>query len=394
MISRVVEGNWRSEFQDALRRYSGELLIVSPFIKASVLAKLLANPPENIRVVTRFNLKDFAKGVSDTDALRQFLEAGAAVRGIRNLHAKLYMFGGSRAIVTSANLTGAGMGRNHEFGLVTEENGVVMACREYFEKLWKQAGSDLTDDALKKWDAEITGWRAHGGRFAAPDGLADCGTDIGLPKMPVHPGASVFDDRDQWFVKFLGQGHDRAALTRKVLAEVDRSGCHRVLGYPASKRPRSVRDGAVMFISRLVEGLEGNDIRVFGRGIGLAHVPGRDDATEEDMQLRPWKSTWPRYIRVHDTEFVDGTLANGVSLGELMHALGPDCFTSTARNAAAGQGNTNPHLAFMQQAAVQLTEAGAAWLTRELDQRFDEHGRVPQTKLRSLDWPVVPVEGG
>ena len=38
--------------------------------------------------------------------------------------------------------------------------------------------------------------------------------------------ASIFDDREQAFVKFLGQGNDRAALSRKVLEEADGSGCH------------------------------------------------------------------------------------------------------------------------------------------------------------------------
>ena len=44
------------------------------------------------------------------------LDAGASIRGIQNLHAKLYLFGTSRAIITSANLTEAALTRNQEFG--------------------------------------------------------------------------------------------------------------------------------------------------------------------------------------------------------------------------------------------------------------------------------------
>ena len=390
MASRVLDGGWTSEFEEALRLDAGELLIVSPFIKAGVMARLLTNPAKAARVITRFNLEDFAQGVSDTAALRRLLKAGAAVRGIRNLHAKLYVFGWSRVIVTSANLTGAGMDRNLEFGVVTEENGVVTACREYFERLWQRADPDLTACSLAEWDAEITGRLIRGGRFAAPEELADHGADIGLPHMP-DQAAAVFDDRAQAFVKFLGQGHNRAALSEPVAGELEGSGCHWALGYPATKRPRGVRDGAVMFISRLVEG---RDIRVFGRGVGLAHVPGRDEATQADIQRKPWKANWPCYIRVHNTEFVDGTLANGVSLGELMDELGHRCFKSTARNASAGQGNTNPRLAIRRQAAVELTEEGAAWLRRRLEHSLEVHGRVRQTTLRGLDWPATPTTGG
>ena len=387
MTSRLVDGGWASEFEEALGLDGGELLIVSPFIKSGALAKLLASPPCSCRVVTRFNLEDFASGVSDTTALQELLGAGAVVRGVRHLHAKLYVFGASRAIITSANLTGAGIGRNHELGIVTGEGGVVAACRQYFERLWAQAGPDLTAGALANWDAEVTGRLTCGGRLAASDRLKDHGVDIGLPWIPEHPEASAFDGRSQALVKFLGQGSDRASLSRAVLEELEGAGCHWALAYPTKRRPRSVRDGAVMFISRLVEG---DDIRVFGRGIGLAHQSVRDDATEEDIELRPWKSRWGAYIRVHDTEFVNGTLANGVSLGELMDTLGARCFASTSGNAVAGGGNTNPRLAIRRHAAVELTEEGAVWLRRELEQRFKEHGKVKEATLRRLDWPVVP----
>lgn len=389
MTSRVVDRDWESEFKEALRLDATRLLIVSPFIKAHALTGLLSDPPESVRVITRFNLEDFAQGVSDVRALRLLLDAGAAVRGIRNLHAKLYVFGSARAMITSANLTEAGMIRNHEFGVVTVENRTVAACRDYFERLWKKADADLSGHTLAEWENTINRRLTRGGRIATSDDLPDHGVDIGLSRLREDRDTSVFDDREQAFVKFLGQGHDRAVLSRTVLEEVDGSGCHWALAYPKNKRPRSVRDGAVMFISRMVEG---GDTRIFGRGIGLAHMPGRDDATPEDIERREWKSVWPRYIRVHDVEFVNGTLANGVSLGRLMHSLGARCYASTARNAATGRGNTNPRFAIRNHAAVQLSREGAAWVMRELKTKFDAHGRIPKRTLRHLDWPVVPGE--
>ena len=44
--------------------------------------------------------------------------------------------------------------------------------------------------------------------------------------------------------------------------EVERSGCHRACPYPTGKRPRSLRDGARIYMGRLVE--EPRDVLIFG----------------------------------------------------------------------------------------------------------------------------------
>ena len=97
---------------------------------------------------------------------------------------------------------------------------------------------------------------------------------------------------------------------------------HWAAGYPTSKRPRNVKDNAVIFMGRLTR--DPNDIRVFGWAIGMQHKRGRDDATLADIELRPWKEQWSRYIRVDRAEFVAGTMMNGVSLNELMDTLEAD----------------------------------------------------------------------
>lgn len=117
---------------------------------------------------------------------------------------------------------------------------------------------------------------------------------------------------------------------------------------------------------------------------------GRDDAIAEDIALRPWKAIWPRYIRVHHAEFVAGAMANGASLNALMEALASDAFAATQGNAQKGKGNLNPRRAYLQQAAVRLTDEGHAWVGERLQAAFDEHGAVSQDVLATLDWPAVP----
>jgi HKD family nuclease len=388
MTTRLVDSGWSLEIAEALRADAGELRIISPFIKVGALQRLLTARPKAVKAITRFNLADFAEGVSDIAALRRLLASGGSVRGVMNLHAKMYLFGSKRAIVTSANLTEAALTRNHEFGLVSEDKEIVAACRRYFEDLWKRSGADLIIPQLDQWDETVTRIRAEGGRPNRPTGLGDFGADAGVMDPPLTVLPIVVADARQAFVKFFGQGSNRAPLSLPTIDEVERAGCHWGLSYPASKRPSGARDGAVMFISRLTS--DPNDIRVFGRAIGLQHVPGRDDATPEDMELRPFKKDWPRYIRVSGAEFVAGTMSNGVSLNELMNALGPDSFVPTQRNAKRGEGNTDPRRAYMQQAAVELSNEGRKWLAERLQSAFALHGKVPQADLDQLDWPQVP----
>lgn len=201
-------------------------------------------------------------------------------------------------------------------------------------------------------------------------------------------------DARQAFVKFLGEGDNRVPLSFTTIEEIQRAGCHWAVAYPASKRPSGVQEDAIIFIARLTR--DPNDIRIFGRSVGMRHQPGRDDATPSDIALRPWKEKWPRYIRVHHAEFVAGRMENGVSLNELMDTLGADSFASTRRNALRGKGNTDPRKAYRQQ-AVELSADGFSWLGERLQAAFDIHGKVALEALDQLDWPTLPDfarEGG
>lgn len=382
MTLRLVDAGWGTELTQALRTDTSALRIVSPFIKLRALERLLVLSPQSIQVITRYNLDDFASGVSDIAALRRVIAAGGRVRGIRGLHAKLYLFGASRAIVTSANLTAAALDSNHEFGAVTGDPSSVAACRAYFDRLWALGGTDLSAAQLDTWSDIVSNYRAGGARPTPGASLGDFGADAGIGPSPPATLPVVVADASQAFVKFLGESNNRVPLSCPTVEEIERAGCQRVLAYPASKRPRRVKYDALMYIARLTE--QPNDIRIFGRAVGMAHVDGRDDASAADIALRPWRADWSRYIRVHQAEFVAGTMANGVSLNALMDALGADAFAATQRNAAKNEGNTNPRRAYLQAADVQLSAQGQTWLRDWLQTTFDAHGTVPTDVLAAI----------
>ena len=199
----MTEHGLRS-FTEALKDDASELRIICPFIKEKSLQRLLDHHPKNVQVITRFNLSDCADGVSDVAALRKLLEADAKVRGVRNLHAKLYLFGKKRAILTSCNLTEAALNRNHEFGMVTSDGTIIEKCLEYFENLWNVAGNDLTCDGVNAWDSTVTEYWLGGGRPHARVGLGDYGVNTGIIETPPAQGPIDVSASSQAFVKFLG----------------------------------------------------------------------------------------------------------------------------------------------------------------------------------------------
>ncbi|MCK2057084.1 phospholipase D family protein [Methylobacterium sp. 37f] len=381
---RLVSENWFGELKSLRERHTSKMHIVCPFIKDTPIYELLKISRRNIRVITRFNLVDFAQGVSDISALRRLLVAGAQIQGIKNLHSKMYIFGSESAAVTSANLTLSGLNKNHEVGVIAENESLVQDCNGYFDRIWRKNGQGLQLHQLDKWEEIISKFQLCGGSFSDIDKLEDFGEDQGIPESNAVANRTNSTATIS-FVKFLGANNYRSPLTSNVLDEIGESACHWALAYPKGKRPRAVHENSTMFIGKLTK--NPHDIYVFGIAIGKQHEQGRDDASELDIAQHNWKETWPHYIRVHQAEFVAGTIGNGVSLNQLMDKFESSSFEPTKQNAIKGSGNMNPRKSYRRMAAVRLSEESAEWLHAQLQNAFSIHGKVATQNLDSIGWP-------
>jgi hypothetical protein len=220
MNFRLVDSGWEKLLDDSPREHPAGLQIVCPFIKSRTVAHLLKYRQSGpIQVLTRFCLDDFANGVSDTSALQLLMRSGAQIRGIRNLHAKLYLFGGRRAVVSSANLTESALTRNHEFGFVAEDPTIVAGCNSYFDDKWARSGPDLSADQLANWETRVSARLTSGAPPNGTDSMGDEGVDVGLAPA-AHSEIGWIVNSEQAFVKFFGASDNRADPAMLVLNEV------------------------------------------------------------------------------------------------------------------------------------------------------------------------------
>ena len=387
MNFRLLDRTWASALYAELAKAKCAIKIICPFIKENIASHIIQNSLSRVQVITRFNQADFAQGVSDTSALRILLSKSADIRGIKRLHAKLYLIDSETTILTSANLTAAALHRNHEFGFISDDVNIAKKCHEYFDNLWNHAGRNLVPEQLDEWDAYIATQLLARPTASKNSAFTDEGVDIDLASD--EPLYGWLSEADHGFVKFFGNQEDRVDRSTSVLYEINRSGSHWACTYPRVKCPRKVKEGAIMFMGRMVK--NPSDTIIYGRAIAMAHKDGRDDATPADIQLRNWKSKYPCYIRVHDAEFVAGTLANGISLNALMAEFSSDSFRTTQSNARKGTGNTNPRRSCRQQAAVDLSVQARTWLNEKLEDAFAKHGKLVKADLAHLDWPTLPT---
>lgn len=101
--------------------YSQSAFIVCPFIKKEIIDYLLPSDEyAELTLITRADLEDFSRGVSDIDVWKKIWEKKGKIYILENLHAKYYRFD-THVFFGSGNLTAAGL------SLSTHKNFELMA---------------------------------------------------------------------------------------------------------------------------------------------------------------------------------------------------------------------------------------------------------------------------
>jgi hypothetical protein len=82
-------------------------------------------------VLTDLSPMPICQGSTDPFAVRRLVEEvrSSAIHHLPKLHAKVYVFGKTGAIITSGNLTGGGLYRNYEYGVCIDDPAAVANIR-------------------------------------------------------------------------------------------------------------------------------------------------------------------------------------------------------------------------------------------------------------------------
>ena len=155
-----------SPFAPAFAQFAGEIrdecIICSPYITRPPIRDLVnvldAKNPQNdikIHVITDLSCRTLVQGGTDASALLYLFARRDNVRltNLAGIHAKVYIANSSSAIVTSANFTQGGAGRNFEYGVRIKTRAAVRKIRADIEA-YRRLGVGVTHTALRKIDVQ------------------------------------------------------------------------------------------------------------------------------------------------------------------------------------------------------------------------------------------------
>ncbi|MCK6485744.1 MAG: hypothetical protein HUU22_11735 [Phycisphaerae bacterium] len=139
---RIVRSPWSDRFDSLVADAIKDLLISSPFVSEAACERLVycvtkCGRAASIRIllVVNLSLENIVSGATSASALVALVKQlpQTSLRFIPTLHAKAYIADGTRAIITSANLTAGGLYRNLEYGVEFDEPAIVREIRRDVE---------------------------------------------------------------------------------------------------------------------------------------------------------------------------------------------------------------------------------------------------------------------
>lgn len=144
MNAQLISGPWRSQFEELVRSTTTSLIIAAPFIKleearwvANLIAQPQPRPSFRLRVLTNLRADSIMASSLDIEALHLLSTRTnhSEVISVPRLHAKVYVSDDRAAVVTSANLTRAGLDTNVEYGVRLQERSLVQTILNDVDQL-------------------------------------------------------------------------------------------------------------------------------------------------------------------------------------------------------------------------------------------------------------------
>jgi phosphatidylserine/phosphatidylglycerophosphate/cardiolipin synthase-like enzyme len=142
------------EFRASVESAKKEIWIVSPWI-THLIPEIEEIAPKGVKfkIITRIDKKDIGTQSFDENIARRLISLGrGSIKKLNSLHAKMVIVDGKKAIISSANITRAGLGDddaeivNYEAGVVVQGKYVKDAIT-FFDAMWDKAEA-IDDNTL------------------------------------------------------------------------------------------------------------------------------------------------------------------------------------------------------------------------------------------------------
>lgn len=373
MSIELLTYNHKEKLTEAFERSHQEIDIVSPFLTedtANYLSKLIKKKHLSATFITRFDHEAFVKGANSVKGLAGMLHAGVELLALLDLHTKLYLIDGKTAVLGSANFTAGGMSKNIELSLYIEDEPELLdSLQEYFEELQdvcREQETYITEERLKHED-QLVKEEKTSSKYAGP-----CKTTVKPfgAKMPVRDdeldrdyvqellNPKITYDSHCW-IKFEASSKERRS-SGKPYTFHEQNGIY-MTRFSQARKPKRMHEGDIVYIAVHSWDRNGNPAPMIA-GRARCHA-------FQESNVIPDGGQWPVYLELYDTEPCAGNIQDGISLYDLVDALGKETYTHTQGREGSMESIRYSH---RQQAYLGLSETAENYLEQIFKPRDKE----------------------
>lgn len=401
IMIEVIEKETKESIEECFKACESSILIVSPFLSEKTTDMLCdfcsSKTDVECIVVTRLYLNDFLKGVNTLQGVKKLLKAGVSVYALNGLHAKVYLFDDEKVIIGSANFTMAGITKNFEMSIITDEDNVVTKaliiadeiidyCKENsgvvtedllaemssdYDKAYVKYQKDAGNCSLKMYGAEaremrhikneqdIQKWKGDEIKSPESDPVFDLFTDNKV----------VSFEHNVW-AKFEGRsdsrqpGDEKPSLSRVMFEGEERY----IVNF--RNRPSGIQTGDRIFIVALTNDANGKASTIIvGRGIAKAYI-NKCEVKKEWINKYDWMEYYRYFCEITDLELINQNRADCIPLSQVYDVLGKKTYTSTIEKEEV----KNMALCQCRRSHIQMTQDAMKYIDGEIDKRIKKYG--------------------
>ena len=148
--NRIIWSPLKDYLIPKLQTSKGVQIIIAPFIQKAAIENLVEACPNvsQLRVITRWNARDIAAGVSDLEVYPYLKSKGVKLYLHKTIHLKVFVLDENIAFVASGNVTGRGLGLHDKLANVEAGCEVPLTLSDWM-KIHEILGDSIAvDDEL------------------------------------------------------------------------------------------------------------------------------------------------------------------------------------------------------------------------------------------------------